>query len=106
MMDIHHMRHIVDVAATGALPDVAYDAMRRWDGSSLEHVRSSANHVFRITLNGKTCYLRLTHTLERSREGIAAELEFVQHVTRAGVSVAPPLPSVNASLVEDVEADG
>ncbi len=90
MMDVHHMRHIVDEVATGTLPDVAFQAMRRWDGSSLEHVRSSANHVFRITLDGRPCYLRLTHSLERSREGIAAELDFVQHVSRAGVPVALP----------------
>ncbi|HEV8190771.1 MAG TPA: phosphotransferase [Ktedonobacterales bacterium] len=106
MMDVHRMRHIVDVAATGALPDVAHHAMRRWEGSSLAYVRSSANHVFRITLDGRPCYLRLTHTLERSREAIVAELDFVQHVSHAGVLVALPLPSAASSLIEEVEADG
>jgi Ser/Thr protein kinase RdoA (MazF antagonist) len=104
MMDVQRMRRIVDVIESGALPAVAQEAARRWQGEALHYVRSSANHVFRFSLrDGETCYLRLTPAAERSRAAIQAELEFIEHVAHDGMAVARPLPSVAGELIEEVQ---
>ncbi len=107
MMNVQRMRQIVDVTADGGLPLVALDAAGRWQGKSLTHVRSSGNHIFRLVqTDGAIGYLRLTPVAERSRASLDAELEFVQHVARAGVAVARPIPSESGSLVEEVHDRG
>ncbi len=107
MMNVQRMRQIVDVTADGGLPEVVLDAARRWRGESLTHVRSSGNHIFRLVLtDGSLGYLRLAPVAERSRASLDAEMEFVQHVARAGVAVAQPIPSESGSLVEEVHDRG
>jgi Ser/Thr protein kinase RdoA (MazF antagonist) len=106
MMNVQTMRLIVDVLHTGAMPGAAQEAMRLWNGESLAYVRSSANHIFRFSQNGRPRYLRLSHGTERQRAFLRAELEFVQQVASAGLAVARPLPSVNGRLIEEVKDDG
>ncbi len=104
MMNVQRMRSIVDVIVTGEMPPAAQDAAERWQAVSLVHVRSSANHVFRLTLpDGNTGYLRLTPAAERSQAALGAEVEFIQHVARAGVPVAQPLPSQAGSFIEEID---
>ena len=104
MMNVQRMRSIVDAVVAGEMPPVAQDAAERWQAVSLVHVRSSANHVFRLTMpDGNTRYLRLTPAAERSRDSLQAEVEFIQHVARAGVPVAQPLPSKAGALIEEID---
>ncbi|TMC11555.1 MAG: hypothetical protein E6J41_05700 [Chloroflexi bacterium] len=86
----------------GRTPEAAVAAAARWTGGSPTWVRSSANHVFRLSRPDREWYLRLAPTSERRREAIEAELDFVLHCAAAGVAVAPPVPSARGALVEEV----
>ncbi len=104
MMNVERMRLIVDVIACGEMPQVVMDAAARWQGQSLVHVRSSANHVFRVVLpDGSTGYLRLTPAAERSQDSVRAEVEFVQHAANAGLLVALPIASTKGEFVEEID---
>lgn len=110
MMDVQIMRHIVDDTEQGVTPRVAQVAARRWYGpgsvDALSYVRSSANHIFRFEHEGQARFLRLAHAAERQASSITAELEFVQHVARAGLAVAHPIASMHGRLLERVSAGG
>jgi Ser/Thr protein kinase RdoA (MazF antagonist) len=104
MMNVQHMRWIVDVTAAGGLPHAVREAARRWNADSVIHVRSSGNHVFRIVLpSGAIGYLRLTPAAQRSHAALQAELEFVHHVADSGLVVATPIPSEAGAFIEAID---
>jgi Ser/Thr protein kinase RdoA (MazF antagonist) len=103
MMNVRWMRQLVDVVESGALPNAAREAVRRWGGADLVYGRSSANFIFRFSDGDQTRYLRLTPAAERSRAEVEAELAFIQHVGDAGLAVALPLPSRVGALIEEIE---
>jgi Ser/Thr protein kinase RdoA (MazF antagonist) len=102
MMNVQTMRLVVDEVQAGAVPRVVTAAAARWNAGGPVHVRSSANHVFRVLQNGRPRYLRLTPSSERGRDAVRAELDFILHVGRAGLAVARPLPSTQGALVEEL----
>jgi Ser/Thr protein kinase RdoA (MazF antagonist) len=83
-------------------------AAERWFGADVkvEHVQDSESFVYRISRGETHFYLRFTHEVRRSREQIAAELEYVQYVSDRGVAVARPVQSRAGHLIEDFEFDG
>lgn len=110
MMNVQLMRRIVDDVERGALPEAVAMAAERWSGqqgvSSLVYVRSSANHLFRLQLEGRPHFLRLSHAEEADSAGIAAELDFVRLVADSGLAVALPAPSKSGKLIEEVSCEG
>lgn len=110
MMDVQRMRQIVDDVEAGVAPPVARIAAERWVGEevaqALVYVRSSANHLFRFQLGEQPYFLRLAHAEERQAAAIAAELDFMRHVTGAGLAVARRVLSANGLLIEEATCDG
>lgn len=49
--------------------------------------------------------LRLSHSLRRTEALIQAEVEWMDHLARSGVSVAGPIRSANGRLVEPIDDD-
>ncbi len=72
------------------------------DKKSLEYLGDSANYVYSFTESGKTRYLRLVLSCNRTKEQIEAELEFIFHLHQGGVSVALPVSSVAGRFVEEI----
>lgn len=87
--------------------ETAAKAVGLWRGEadSLRHVADSANRVYGFRESGRTRYLRLVSSLDRTREQVEAELDFVRHLARGGASVALPLASANGRFVEELRAD-
>ncbi len=84
--------------------EIANTAIELWhgDAESLSYVGNSANHVYSFIESGKTCYLRLTSSCDRTKEQIEAELDFIFHLHQGGVSVALPVSSVAGRFVEEI----
>ena len=69
---------------------------------ALTHVQDSENFVFRFQHGHppRSYFLRLTHAGHRSRSQIAAELDFIRHLSRSGYHASAPRPSLRGHLVE------
>lgn len=107
MMPLTVMLIVTEETDANRLPAPVVDAAARWgaDAASGRHVRSSANHIFRLERDGQPVYLRLSPTSEREHVRLAAELDFVEAVQAGGVSVARPLPSRAGNLIETVAGE-
>jgi Ser/Thr protein kinase RdoA (MazF antagonist) len=81
-------------------------AVNLWHGDdkSLEYHGDSANYVYSFTQSGKTRYLRLTSSHDRTKEQIEAELDFIFYLHRGGVSVALPISSVSRRYIEEMSS--
>jgi Ser/Thr protein kinase RdoA (MazF antagonist) len=79
-----------------------------WQGdeNSIQPVSDSANYVFSFIKTGKKYYLRLASSDERTKNQIAAELDFVAFLQRGGLSVATPAASVGQRLIEEINFAG
>ena len=79
-------------------------AVKLWrgDNESLEFIGDSANYVYSFIESGKTRFLRLTSSCDRTKEQIEAELDFIFHLHNGGVSVALPVSSVAGRFVEEI----
>ncbi len=92
------------------MPDSIYKkefadtAIKLWRGNneSLEYLGDSVNYVYSFTQSGKTLYLRLTSICDRTNEQIEAELDFIFHLHRGGVSVTLPVASIAGRFIEKV----
>ncbi len=86
---------------------VADRILERWahDRGSARAFRSSANFVYVFRDAGRRRFLRFAHSSERSRETIEAEVDILNWLAGAGVSVARPLPSTGGNVVETVVTD-
>ena len=71
---------------------------------SLKSIGGFENALFMSTDPGGRV-LRLTHTSRRSVGMIEAEFAFMDHLSRDGVPVVAPVPSVDGRLVEEVTTD-
>jgi hypothetical protein len=71
----------------------ALQIARLWDPAThrVEHVRSGENATWATELDGRRSILRLTSEEHRTRDQIEAELDFIEYLAAAGLSVARPL---------------
>ena len=72
------------------------------DPGSEQFIGDAANYVFSFIKSGKTYYLRLTPSAERTKEQIEAELDFIFYLTCGGASLAQPVSSVHDRLIEAI----
>ncbi|MBA2504184.1 MAG: phosphotransferase [Pyrinomonadaceae bacterium] len=84
--------------------ELANAAIKLWrgDSESLQYLGDSANYVYSFVHSGKTRYLRLTSSYDRTKEQIEAELDFIAYLHRSGVGAALPISSVARRLLEDI----
>ncbi len=84
--------------------ELANAAIKLWrgDSESLQYLGDSANYVYSFVHSGKTRYLRLTSSYDRTKEQIEAELDFIAYLHRSGVGAALPISSVARRLFEDI----
>jgi Ser/Thr protein kinase RdoA (MazF antagonist) len=82
----------------------ANTAIRLWHGvtGSLQHISNSANHIYSFIESGKTRYLRLTSSCDRSKEQIEAELNFIIYLHKGGVNAMLPVPSAAGRFIEEI----
>jgi amicoumacin kinase len=85
--------------------ELANTAIKLWQGvtGSLQHIGSSTNYTYSFIESGNTRYLRLTSSCDRAREQIEAELDFIAHLHRGGVSVMLPISSAAGRFVEEIQ---
>ncbi len=83
---------------------LAKTAIELWrgDAESLRRTSDAANLVYSFVESGKTLYLRLTSSLDRTRAQIEAELEFISYLRRGGVNAMPPIPSAEGRSIEEM----
>jgi Ser/Thr protein kinase RdoA (MazF antagonist) len=86
--------------------EFANAAVKLWRGNnkSLEYLGDSANYVYSFIESGKTHYLRLTSSRDRTKEQIESELDFISYLHQGGVSVALPVSSVDGRFVEEIDS--
>jgi Ser/Thr protein kinase RdoA (MazF antagonist) len=84
--------------------ELANVAVGLWysDNELLESISNSANYVYSFNESGKTRYLRLTSSCNRTKEQIEAEFNFIFYLHHGGVSVALPISSIAGQFVEEV----
>lgn len=73
--------------------------------SGLTELGSFESYVFAFTRNGREYVLKLTHNSRRTKNLVAAELEWVNYLADGGVSVARAIPARSGALVERVDLD-
>jgi Ser/Thr protein kinase RdoA (MazF antagonist) len=72
---------------------------------SVVFFRSSANFVYRMTIDGRLAYLRFAADAERRRDQLEHEAAMVMSLADTGALVAAPVPSRGGAYVESVETD-
>jgi Ser/Thr protein kinase RdoA (MazF antagonist) len=88
-----------------AKPDEVQRILDSWElGPAYEAIRSSWHDVFKTWKQGNCFYLRISPALRPSLE-IAAELEWVQSLGRAGLPVAQALPHPSGELLQICELE-
>jgi Ser/Thr protein kinase RdoA (MazF antagonist) len=73
------------------------------DRADVHHVQDSESFVYRMTIDGREAYLRITHAEQRAGAMIAAELELIEHLAAQGVAVARPVPSAAGATLETLK---
>jgi Ser/Thr protein kinase RdoA (MazF antagonist) len=78
-----------------------------WDNDqdSLQHVRASANFVWRFEAGGQRRFLRFADGSERSRETIEAEIDLLEWLAGRGAPTIRPIQSRAGRLVETIDTD-
>jgi len=66
----------------------------------------AANLVYNYQFDGVPMILRISFRSDRSRDQIAAELDFIEYLSRGGLKVSKPGTSRNGNLIETLETDG
>ena len=104
MMTLSTMQAVIEATDEDGHNRVAGKIGSRWDADpgSIQFFRASANFVFKFTRKGEGYVLRFNHGEERTREGIEAELAYVNHLAAQGLRVARPVPSRLGNEVESV----
>ena len=62
------------------------------------------NDTYRVTTLSGTCYLRLYRTPWRSPADVGCELDALMHLHRQGFAVAYPLPRLDGSFINQLQA--
>jgi Ser/Thr protein kinase RdoA (MazF antagonist) len=83
---------------------LANAVIKLWQGvaGSLQHISNSANYIYSFIESGKTRYLRLSSSCDRSKGQIEAELDFITYLRRGGVSAMLPVASAAGRLIEEI----
>lgn len=91
----------------GACP-IAEAILSRWEheAGTLHFWRASSNFLFGFKNSGGDFFLRFINAEERTAEAIRAELAFLEHLSRRGIPVVKPVPSLAGRVVETVARDG
>jgi len=74
--------------------------------SGLQAMDGFESFVYRCTHGGKPRILKISHSLRRSAEQIAGEIDWIRHLAENGVTACPPVPSLRGKLLETVPGDG
>jgi Ser/Thr protein kinase RdoA (MazF antagonist) len=86
------------------------EAMARYGiaDDQIRPLEATENFVYQFERAGRSYILRVGHSLRRSEALVRGELDWVNQLAAAGVSVAPAVPSRAGNLVEAVDdgADG
>jgi Ser/Thr protein kinase RdoA (MazF antagonist) len=90
--------NILDRARTPGVAAALWGA----DPTSVEYVADGASFTFRVRLNGRACYLRLTPPGWQSIGEVRGELSFIKAVRRAGIATPLPIRSLGGELIERV----
>lgn len=108
MMNVSRMLLVAELVDAGEMPEVAREAVAIWGGDpdSLEHIRSSSNHIFRFTQLTAERILRLQHCEEGQRSAIAGELDFIAHVVDQGLPAAHPIASTEGDMIVKLQSGG
>jgi Ser/Thr protein kinase RdoA (MazF antagonist) len=103
-MKLSIMRKIVDTVDDDRHSDIADQIASFWepDAGSVKFFRASANFVFVFHKDKKKYFLRFAHTSERQKDRIRTELDYLRHLSNAGIMLAEPVPSRTGNLVESV----
>lgn len=72
----------------------------------IEHIRTCQNHVFKATLDGETCILRLTDPTHRSVERLQAELDLLTDLHAVTPVTIAPMRFLSGKLIETVVYQG
>ena len=72
----------------------------------LEHIRGCQNEVFKATVQGETCILRLTDPDHRSREALDEELRLLRDLEAVTSIVIKPLTFPSGRLIEETRYEG
>ena len=75
------------------------------DPATIRSLGGFENYVGQGERDGHSVILRVSHPDRRTFAQIQAEIEFIDHLARHGVSVATPYHSVNNQLIELVESE-
>jgi Ser/Thr protein kinase RdoA (MazF antagonist) len=86
--------------ATGRSP-VADAVAAAWDHDpgSVRFFRTSANSIYRLSVNGRPAYLRMAPGTERTSTSIRQELDLLAWLTAHDVPVVHPIPARSGDLV-------
>lgn len=86
--------------------DILNEAVCRFGSHAVSAVTLNGfeNLIYEIQVDGMPRILRIAHSLHRTPEQIAGELDWLNHLADRGVSVARPLPSAEGRLVEILPA--
>lgn len=98
------MQAVLEATDESGQNRVAAEIGSRWaaDSGSIQFFRASANFVFKFTRKGRNFVLRFNHAEERTREGVEAEVAYVNHLAAQGLRGARPVPSRQGNEVESV----
>jgi amicoumacin kinase len=96
------MEKVVDALMT---QDLLYEFLHKYAlKKEVKKLGDFENFVYEVYKDGQPYILRLTHSSHRSKEEIASELDWMQHLYKAGLSVPEVYPSINGQLVEAISA--
>lgn len=105
MMKITTMVQVVNTVDAHGESPIATQLAARWapTASTPRYWRASANFLFQFEAAEQAYYLRFNHADERTPRFLQAELAYLQHLAKAGLAVAQPIPSQHGNLIESVE---
>jgi Ser/Thr protein kinase RdoA (MazF antagonist) len=98
----------MEQAIAALLDEAKLDALSRgWGvaGTTLETLGDFENFVYACEIDGRPGILRITHGSHRSSEAVSAELEWIEHLAKAGIGAARPIASRSGNWIETLEAD-
>ena len=72
----------------------------------LEHIRTCQNHVFKVTLDGDTCILRLTDPAHRSVKRLQAEIDLLIDLQLATTLTIAPIRFPSGKFIDTVRHKG
>lgn len=104
MMKLSLMKEFFRTVDNERRSPVADLIAQRWvePGAAVRCERASANFVCEVSAGDQRYFLRFNHSSERDRAPIAAEVLYLQHLSRQGVRVAKPVQSRYGNSVETV----